>query len=43
MAINTFATLKTAVADFLNRDDLTSAIENFIALAEAPLEDGETL
>ena len=37
MAINTFATLKTAVADFLNRDDLTSAIENFIALAEAQI------
>ena len=37
MAINTFTTLKTAVADFLNRDDLTSAIENFIALSEAQI------
>ena len=35
MAINTFTTLKTAVADFLNRDDLTSVIENFIVLAES--------
>ena len=37
MAINTFATLKTAIADFLNRDDLTSAIENFIALSESQI------
>ncbi len=37
MAINTFTTLKTAIADFLNRDDLTSAIENFIALTEAQI------
>jgi len=37
MAINTFTTLKTAVADFLNRDDLTSAIENFIALSESQI------
>jgi len=37
MAINTYATLKTAIADFLNRDDLTSAIDNFIALAEAQI------
>ena len=37
MAINTFTTLKSAIADFLNRDDLTSAIENFIALAEAQI------
>jgi hypothetical protein len=37
MAINTFTTLKTAIADFLNRDDLTSAIENFIALSEAQI------
>jgi len=35
MAITTYAELKTAIADFLNRDDLTSAIPNFIALAEA--------
>lgn len=37
MAITTYSELKTAVADFLNRDDLTSAIPNFIALAEAAL------
>ena len=37
MAINTFTTLKTAIADFLNRDDLTSAIENFIVLAESQM------
>ncbi len=37
MAINTFATLKSATSDFLNRDDLSSAIENFIALAEAQI------
>jgi len=37
MAISTFTNLKTAVADFLNRDDLTSAIENFIALSESQI------
>ncbi len=37
MAINTYATLKSAVADFLNRDDLSSAIDNFIALAESQI------
>lgn len=37
MAINTFTTLKTAISDFLNRDDLTSAIENFIALSESQI------
>lgn len=35
MTITTFATLKTAVADFLNREDLTAIIPTFIALAEA--------
>lgn len=35
MAISTYSELKTAISDFLNRDDLTSAIPNFIALAEA--------
>lgn len=35
MAINTYATLKTSIADFLNRDDLTSVIPTFITLAEA--------
>jgi hypothetical protein len=37
MAITTYSELKSAVADFLNRDDLTSAIPNFISLAEATL------
>ena len=35
MSITTYAELKSAVADFLNRDDLTSAIPTFISLAEA--------
>lgn len=35
MAISNYSELKTAVADFLNRDDLTSVIPNFIAMAEA--------
>ena len=35
MAINTYATLKTAVANFVKRDILTSVIPDFIALAEA--------
>ena len=35
MAISTYAELKAAVADWLNRDDLTAAIPSFIALAEA--------
>jgi len=34
----TYATLKTAIADFLNRDDLTSVIPTFIALAEADMQ-----
>ena len=35
MTLSTYSALKTAIADFLNRDDLTSAIPTFIALAEA--------
>lgn len=35
MAITTYAELKSAVADWLNRDDLDSTIPNFISLAEA--------
>tara|TARA_R110000803_G_C11864909_1_gene307658 strand:+ start:4 stop:627 length:624 start_codon:yes stop_codon:yes gene_type:complete len=35
MAITTYAELKTAIGDFLNREDLTTAIPNFISLAEA--------
>lgn len=37
MAITTFAELKTALANWLNRADLTSRIPEFIALAEARL------
>lgn len=35
MAITTYSELKSAVADWLNRDDLTSVIPTFISLAEA--------
>lgn len=35
MAINTYATLKTAVASWLSRSDLTSYIPDFVAFAEA--------
>ena len=38
MAITTYTELKTAIADFLNRDDLASAVPNFIALAEANMQ-----
>ena len=34
MAINTYSTLQTAVANWLDRDDLTARIPEFIALAE---------
>jgi hypothetical protein len=35
MALDTFSGLKTTIADYLNRDDLTSTIPTFITLAEA--------
>lgn len=35
MTITNYGTLKTAIADTLNRDDLTSAIPTFVGLAEA--------
>ena len=35
MAISTYAELQSAVGDFLNRQDLTTVIPTFIALAEA--------
>ena len=38
MAITTYTELKASVADFLNRDDLTSVIPDFISLAEAQME-----
>jgi len=37
MAISTYSELKSAIADWLNRDDLTSVIPSFIELAEAEL------
>jgi hypothetical protein len=37
MALTNYAELQTAVADFLNRDDLTSIIPTFIKLAEAQI------
>jgi len=35
MSISTYSELKSSIADFLNRDDLTSVIPTFIRLAEA--------
>lgn len=37
MSISNFTELKTSIADFLNRDDLTSVIPTFIKLAEADM------
>ena len=37
MAIGTYAELQTAVANWLDRDDLTARIPEFIALAEAKM------
>ena len=37
MAITTYTELKAAIADWLLRDDLTSVIPSFIALAEADM------
>ena len=38
MAITTFSELKAALANWLNRDDLTSVIPDFISLAEADFD-----
>ena len=38
MAITTYAELKTAITDFLNRDDLDATTGTFIALAEADMQ-----
>ena len=38
MALTTYAELKSSIADWLNRDDLTSAIPDFISLAEAEFQ-----
>ena len=35
MALNNYANLKTAIANFLARDDLTTEIDDFIDLTEA--------
>lgn len=37
MAITTYSELKTAIANWLNRDDLTSVIPDFITLAETDI------
>jgi len=37
MALTNYTGLKASIADFLNRDDLTSVIEDFIALAESQI------
>ena len=37
MAITNYTNLQTTIADFLNRDDLTSIIPTFIQMAEAQL------
>jgi hypothetical protein len=38
MAITTYTELKAAIADFLNRDDLSSVVPTFISLAEAQMD-----
>lgn len=38
MALTTFLELKTAIANWLDRDDLTSVIPDFISLAEHQME-----
>lgn len=35
MALDTYANLQTAIANFINRDDLTTLIPDFITLAES--------
>jgi hypothetical protein len=37
MSITTYSELKTAIAEFLNRSDLTAVIPTFISLAEADI------
>jgi hypothetical protein len=37
LALNTFAALQASIAGWLNRDDLTAVIPDFIALAEADM------
>lgn len=40
MALTTYDELKASIADFLNRDDLTAVIPDFITLAEADMNRG---
>lgn len=40
MALTTYDELKDSIGDFLNRDDLTSVIPDFITLAEADMNRG---
>ena len=37
MALTTFDELKASIADFLNRDDLTAVIPDFVKLAETKM------
>lgn len=38
MALTSYSALRSSIADWLNRDDLTSVIPDFISLAEAQIE-----
>lgn len=38
MSITTYSELKTSIANWLNRDDLTAVIPDFISLAEADMD-----
>jgi hypothetical protein len=38
MALGTYSELKTSIANYLNRDDLTSVIPDFITLTENRLD-----
>lgn len=38
MALSTYSELQASIADFLNREDLTSAITDFIRLGEAQMQ-----
>ena len=38
MSITSYSELKTAIADFLNRDDLASVVPTFITLAESSIQ-----
>ncbi len=38
MALTSYSALKASLADWLNRDDLTSVIPDFISMAEAQIE-----